>query len=113
VTLTAGISMRTGHQIAALLAIAGAALVLAGAGVGAGTDRTEVPLLLGLSEARAEKRLAARSLHAEVLRRPAGAHRLPRRYRVAGQIVFQDYRRGIVLPKGSSVRVIVYKPRRG
>ena len=80
--------------------------------LGAGHKRTSVPWLLGLSEARAEKRLEDRALEAEVLKRPHGAHKLAKRYRVKGQIVFQDYRRGIVLPTDTTVRVMVYEPRR-
>ena len=97
------------HTAGALLAV----LVLAFAVqfASAGTKRTSVPWLLGLSEAQAEKRLEKSALEAEVLKRPIGVHRLPERYRVAGQIVFQDYRRGIALPAGSEVRVMVYGPR--
>ncbi len=99
------------HKIEALLAIAG--LVIALTYVGDGTKRTSVPSLLGLSEAKAEKRLEARALHAEVLPHPVGVHRLPERYRVEGNIVFQDYRDGIVLPVQSKVRVAVYRSPRG
>lgn len=89
-----------------------AGLIIALTYVGDGTKRTSVPWLLGLSEAQAEKRLDERALEAEVLRRPRGAQKLPQRYRVNGQIVFQDYRGGIVLPTGSKVRVMVYESRR-
>ena len=106
----AGVFTRISHTAGALLAV----LVLAFAVqfASAGTKRTSVPWLLGLSEAQAEKRLDNRALEAEVLKRTAGAHRLPQRFRVEGQIVFQDYRRGIVLPTGSEVRVMIYGPHR-
>ena len=104
----AGVFTRISHTAGALLAVLILAFALQSAS--AGTKRTSVPWLLGLSEAQAEKRLDDRALEAEVLRRPAGAQRLPQRYRVKGQIVFQDYRRGIVLPTGSKVRVMVYEP---
>ena len=99
------------HKIEAMLVIAG--FIIALTYIGDGTQRTSVPSLLGLSEAKAEKRLESRALKAEVLRRPHGVHRLPKRYRVDGHIVFQDYRDGIVLPVNSKVRVMVYEPRRG
>lgn len=98
------------HKIEALLVIA--VLVISLTYVGDGTGRTSVPSLLGLPKAKAEKRLADRALKAKVLRRPMGAHKLPARYRVKGQIVFQDYRDGIELPKGSRVRLMVYEPPR-
>ena len=106
----AGVSTGISHKIAALLAVLGLALALQF--IGAGTKRTSVPWLLGLSEAQAEKRLEERALEAEVVKRPRGVHRLEERYRVQGQIVFQDYRRGITLPADSTVRVMVYEPRR-
>jgi len=99
------------HKIETVLVIAG--LIIALTYVGDGTQRTSVPSLLGLSEAKAEKRLESRALEAEVLERQRGVHRLPKRYRVDGRIVFQDYRGGIVLPVHSKVRVVVYEPRRG
>lgn len=99
------------HTAGALLAVLVLAFALQSAS--AGTKRTSVPWLLGLSEAQAEKRLEDRALKAEILKRPHGAHKLPKRYRVKGQIVFQDYRRGIVLPTESTVRVMVYEPRGG
>lgn len=91
-----------------------AAVVLLAAALmffGAGKKRTSVPWVLGLSEAQAEKRLENRALEAEVLKRPHGAHKLPKRYRERGHIVFQDYRRGITLPADSTVRVMIYKPK--
>jgi beta-lactam-binding protein with PASTA domain len=102
-----GISHTAGAVLAVLV------LALAVQFASAGTKRTSVPWLLGLSEAQAEKRLENRALEAEVLERPKGVHRLPERYRVKGQIVFQDYRRGITLPTGSKVRVMVYGHRAG
>jgi beta-lactam-binding protein with PASTA domain len=101
---------RKHHRLWACVAVLGLALALQFAG--AGNKRTSVPWLLGLSEAQAEKRLEDRALEAEVLKRPHGTHKLPKRYRVKGQIVFQDYRRGIVLPTESTVRVMIYEPRR-
>lgn len=97
------------HKLAAVLAVIGLALALQF--LGAGNKRTSVPWLLGLSEAQAEKRLEERALEPEIVRRPRGAHRLQKRYRVEGDIVFQDYRRGITLPADSTVRVVVYRSR--
>ncbi len=98
-----------GHKVEALLVIAG--LIIALTYVGDGTKRTSVPSLLGLSVAKAEKRLKDRALEAEVVKPARGTQNLPRRYRVEGEIIFQDYRDGIVLPVDSKVRVMVYKPR--
>lgn len=102
---------RIGHKTGVLLAIAGLTLTLWS--VGAGTQRTSVPWVLGHSQAQAVKRIEGRALHAEVLDRSSGAHKLSHRYRVKDQVVFQNYRGGIVLPVGSTVRVMIYKPRRG
>jgi beta-lactam-binding protein with PASTA domain len=99
-----------GHKIETLAVVV--VFVVALTYVGDGSKRTSVPALLGLSEAKAEKRLKDRALVAKVQRRPRGAHNLPPRYREEGRIVFQNYRRGMVLPTDSAVRVIVYEPPR-
>ncbi len=100
-----------GHKLETLLVVV--VFVIALTYVGDGSKRTSVPGLLGLSEAKAEKRLESRALVAEVQRRPLGTQNLRRRYREERHIVFQNYRRGIVLPTDSAVRVIVYEPRGG
>jgi beta-lactam-binding protein with PASTA domain len=97
------------HKIELLVVLVVAIVALSY--VGDGSKRTSVPSLLGLSEAKAERRLEDRALVPEVLKRPRGTHNLPGRYREEGRIVFQEYRDGIVLPTDSSVRVIVYEPR--
>lgn len=89
------------------------ALALTLLGFGAGTKRTSVPSVLGVSQAKAVKQIEGRALRAVILERTPGAHKLPSRYRVEDQVVFQNYRGGIVLPVGSAVRVMVYKPRDG
>jgi beta-lactam-binding protein with PASTA domain len=99
-----------GHKIEAL--VIAVVFLVALTYVGDGSKRTSVPSLLGLSEAKAEKRLKSRALVAEVQRRPLGTENLSRRFREEGHIVFQNYRKGIVLPTDSAVRVIVYEPRR-
>lgn len=98
-----------GHKVEGLAVFA--VFVIALTYVGDGSKRTSVPSLLGLSEAKAERRLERRALVPEVQRRPRGTENLGRRYRRKGRIVFQNYRRGIVLPTDSAVRVIVYEPR--
>ncbi len=98
---------RIGHNLGVALAVGGLALVLLG--FGAGTERAQVPWVLGRSEAQAVKRIERRDLHAEVLKQSDGAQRLSDRFQVHGQVVFQDYRGGITLPRGSVVRLMVYK----
>lgn len=90
------------------LAIAGLALALLGLG-GAGTKRAQVPWVLGRSKAQAVNRIERRDLRAEVLDRSSGARKLSHRFRVDGDVVFQDYRGGITLPRGSVVRLMIYK----
>jgi hypothetical protein len=107
----AGVGRHSSRKVWAVLGL----IVVVGVAIqlfGGGHKRTSVPWLLGLSEAQAEKRLSDRALEAEVIERARGVHRLPKRYRVEGEVVFQDYRSGIVLPTDSTVRVIVYEPRR-
>ena len=99
----------TAHKIELLVLVAVGIVALSY--VGDGSKRTSVPSLLGLSAAKAEKRLEDRALVAEVVRRPRGTHNLPRRVREEGHIIFQEYRDGIVLPTDTSIRVIVYEPR--
>ena len=77
-----------GHKVEAL--VVAVVFVVALTYVGDGSKRTSVP---------------------EVQRRPVGTQNLSPRFREAGRIVFQNYRRGIVLPTDSAVRVIVYRPR--
>jgi beta-lactam-binding protein with PASTA domain len=98
---------RIGHTLGAALAVGALALVLLGAG--AGTDRAQVPWVLGRTQAEAVKRIERHDLKAEVLKQSDGARRLSDRFKVHGQVVFQDYRGGITLPKGSSVRLMVYR----
>ena len=96
-----------GHNLGVALAVGVLSLILLG--FGAGTERAQVPWVLGRSEAQALKRIEGRDLHAEVLKRSGGAQRLSDRFQVQGQVVFQDYRGGITLPRGSVVRLMVYK----
>ena len=98
---------RIGHKLGVALGVG--ALALALLAFSAGTERAQVPWVLGNSEAQAVKRIEGRDLHAEVLKRAGGAHRLSDRFKVQGQVVFQEYRGGITLPRGSVVRLMVYK----
>jgi len=102
---------RTGHKLAVALAVGGLALLTLG--LGAGTERAQVPWVLGRSEAQAVKRIERRDLHAEILKRSDGAQKLSDRFQVHGQVVFQEYRGGITLPRGSTVRLMVYPLRSG
>jgi beta-lactam-binding protein with PASTA domain len=88
------------------LAVIGFALLVLG--FGAGTQRAQVPWVLGKSEAQAIKRIERHDLRAEILDRSDGAHRLERRFKDYGEVVFQDYRGGITLPRGATVRLMVY-----
>jgi beta-lactam-binding protein with PASTA domain len=96
-----------GHNLGVALAVGALALILLG--FGAGTERAQVPWVLGRSEAQAVKRIEHRDLRAEVLKQTGGAQKLSDRFKVRGQVVFQDYRGGITLPRGSVVRLMVYK----
>lgn len=98
---------RIGHKLGVALGVGVLALALLAFSVG--TERAQVPWVLGSSEAQAVKRIEGRDLHAEVLKRAGGAHRLSDRFKVQGQVVFQEYRGGITLPRGSVVRLMVYK----
>lgn len=102
---------RIGHTLSVALAVGGLALVTLG--VGAGTERAQVPWVLGRSEAQAVKRIERHDLRAEVLKRSDGAQKLSDRFQVHGQVVFQEYRGGITLPRGSTVRLMVYPLRDG
>jgi beta-lactam-binding protein with PASTA domain len=101
---------RIGHNLGAVMGVAALALILLG--FGGGTERAQVPWVLGRSEAQAVKRIERRDLRAEVLERAAGARKLSERFRVDGQVVFQNYRGGITLPRGSVVRLMIFQPRR-
>jgi beta-lactam-binding protein with PASTA domain len=97
---------RWGHGAGVALAVVGLALILLG--FGAGTQRAQVPWVLGRSEAQAVKRIERHDLRAEVLARSGGAKRLSDRFRIGGHVVFQSYRGGITLPRGTTVRLMVY-----
>jgi beta-lactam-binding protein with PASTA domain len=100
---------RIGHSLGVALAVGGLAMILLG--LGAGTKRAQVPWVLGRSEAQAVKRIERADLRAEVLDRSSGARKLSHRFRVDGQVVFQNYRGGITLPRGSVVRLMIYQHR--
>ena len=103
-------SRKLGHPAGVALAIGTLALALLG--FGAGTDRRQVPWVLGRSEAKAVQRIEKHDLRAEILDRSAGARRLSQRFQVDGSVVFQDHRGGITLPRGSTVRLMVFNQRR-
>lgn len=97
---------RIRHQIGIALAVTGLAVMLLG--FGAGTQRAQVPWVLGRSEAQAVKRIERRDLRAEILERSAGARKLHDRFRAPGQVVFQNYRGGMTLPRGTTVKLMLY-----
>jgi beta-lactam-binding protein with PASTA domain len=101
---------RIGHSLGVALAVVSVALVLLG--FGEGTQRAQVPRVLGESAADAIERIERHDLRARVLRRSRGAHRLSDRYKVDGHVVFQEYRGGITLPRGTTVRLMVFEGER-
>ena len=96
-----------------MIALLVGGLALVTLGFGAGTQRAQVPWVLGRTQAQAVKRIERRDLHAQVLKRSDGAQKLSDRFKVHGQVVFQEYRGGITLPRGSTVRLMVYPLRNG